>query len=147
MQDDSTKTNYKIYALFLGVILIITALGSVLWIIQQDAQTSPRKLYADIYQNGDLKQSILLSSVTEDYTFTIYNEQGNCNEIEVRPGSIGIISADCPDKLCVHQGFIQSSLLPITCLPNRLVIQIRQEQNQVNENVDNLELSPDIVTY
>lgn len=79
---------------------------------------------ADIYQSGELLTSIDLSAVSQPYTFTVTGENGCTNEIEVRPDQIGIISADCPDKLCVHQGFISDSRLPITCLPNRLVIQL-----------------------
>lgn len=94
------------------------------------------QITADIYQNGTLLQSIDLSSVTESYLLTITGENNCRNEIEVRPGSIGIISANCPDKLCVHQGFIDTSLLPITCLPNRLVIQIRTDK-----------VTTDITTY
>lgn len=95
---------------------------------------------AEIYQNGTLMQSISLDSVTEPYTFTVTGENGCRNEVEVRPGSIGIISADCPDKLCVRQGFIHTSLLPVTCLPNRLVIQIRSGEAPP-------EAMPDIITY
>lgn len=150
MQTKSNAASYQKHAILLGILLIMITLGSILWIVLQGGLTnfplsSPKShedssLYAHIYQNGDLLQSIHLSSVTESYRFTITNGDGGCNEIEVRPGSIGIISADCPDKLCVHQGFIESSLLPITCLPNRLVIQIRPPKNETD-------ISPDIVTY
>lgn len=101
----------------------------LLWIFFfADKDTSSHRI-ADIYQNGVLIQSIHLTEVTESYIFTITGENNCRNVIEVRPGSIGILSADCPDKLCVHQGFIDSTLLPITCLPNRLVIQIRTEDS------------------
>lgn len=138
------KPTYHIAAILLSVLLILIALASIFWIIQFpdkagiDKNTSSR-LYADIYQNGELKQSIDLSTVKESFTFTMEGEWGCTNKIEVRPKSIGIISASCPDKLCVHQGFIDNSLLPITCLPNRLVIQIRQEE--ISEE------STDIITY
>ncbi len=82
---------------------------------------------ADVYQNGNLIASIPLNSVKESYTFTVRAQNGGSNVIEVRKGAIGIVSADCPDRICVHQGFITDSVLPITCLPHRLVIQIRKE--------------------
>lgn len=155
MQENSNNKSYQKRALVLCVLLILIVIGCILWIVWHrsaiiqpptDSQSnianasSPQK-YADIYQNGELLQSILLSDITESYMFIISNESGSFNEIQVHSGSIGIISADCPDKLCVHQGFIQSSLLPITCLPNRLVIQIRQTENSA-ENI-----APDIITY
>ena len=145
-------------ALLLTLILFFLGTASLLWILlhspsgtsglipwQGSAQgdtsgaSSDKVLIADIYQNGSLLQSICLTSVEEPYTFTVTGEGNVTNEIEVRNGSIGIISASCPDKLCVHQGFISGSLLPITCLPNRLVIQVRESET------DNI--TPDIITY
>lgn len=86
--------------------------------------------------------SIPLAEETESRTFTVEGDNGCVNEIEVRPGSIGIISADCPDKLCVGQGFISDTRLPITCLPNRLVIQLRPVSSGAEDTA-----APDIITY
>ena len=160
MQKRTTPTIYQKRALLLCIFLGILVFGSILWIVLHGHRTllspaannignttSTTLLYADIYQNGELKQSILLSDVTESYTFTIYNEQDNFNQIQVRPGSIGITSASCPDQLCVHQGFIQTSLLPITCLPNRLVIQLRVEKPNEADYDNQIEITPDIITY
>ena len=87
-----------------------------------------------------LIKNIYLSDVSETYTFTVQGENGCVNEIEVRPGSIAIISADCRDKICVHQGFISDAKLPITCLPNRLVIRLRPVS-------DSPGAEPDAVAY
>ncbi len=78
---------------------------------------------ADVYQNGELIRSIDLSQVTESYTFTVEGPAG-VNTIQVEPGRIRVEQADCPDQICVNQGWISDSLVPIVCLPNGLVIQI-----------------------
>ena len=110
---------------------------------------------------------LAMDQVTQPRQFTLYGENGCSNTLEVRPGSIGIVSADCPDvsfgekcskstrvailaspslmpgrgtrggkafsmaararetcpdKICVQQGFLHDSRLPVTCLPNRIVI-------------------------
>ena len=70
--------------------------------------------------------SIPLDGSDAPYRFTVTGENGCVNEIEVRSDSIGIVSADCPDKLCVHQGFISHTGLPVVCLPNKLVIRLRE---------------------
>lgn len=95
---------------------------------------------ADIYQNGTLIMSIPLNEVRETRIFTITGESGCTNQVEVRPGCIAIIAADCPDKLCVNQGFLRDSRLPITCLPNRVVIQLRPVSKDGSPE-------PDIVTH
>lgn len=94
-------------------------------------------LTAYIYQDGQLIETIDLHAVTTPYTFTVPASDGGSNTIEVRPDAIGIIDADCPDKLCVSTGFVDSSLLPIVCLPHRLVIQL--ETNNQSQ--------PDVISY
>jgi len=140
-----TPTYKRIAFIFIILILGISLL-CMAWIFSNffnQNQSSPEDsiIIADIYQDGKLLQSIDLHQVTESYTFTVNGEHNCSNEIEVRPGSIGILSASCPDKLCVQQGFIDSTLLPITCLPNRLVIQLRLQDNSSDT------ITPDIMGY
>lgn len=133
------KTSYGKNALLLTLLLLITGIGSFLLIwLYPINYTDTSSLVADIYQNGQLLQSISLSAITDTETIIVTNEGNAVNEIELRPGSIGITSANCPDKLCVHQGFISDSLIPITCLPNRLVIQIREESSEDKITVDTI---------
>ena len=35
-----------------------------------------------------------------------------------------MLEADCPDQVCVRQGWVQDRTVPIVCLPHRLVIEI-----------------------
>ena len=42
----------------------------------------------------------------------------------VEPGRIRVESADCPDKVCVNQGYISDGTVPIACLPHKLIIRI-----------------------
>ena len=126
-------------AVLLGTVLLLISLASLLAILRPAKQGTG--YIADIYQNGSLIASIPLAEVQETYRFTITGASGCTNEIEVRPGSIGILTADCPDQLCVHQGFIRDSRLPITCLPNRIVILLRSPAEDIDE------ITPDIFTY
>jgi len=147
MQNKSTEQKRALMLIFILIIVVICCL---LWIVLRgnsffgNFAASPdnnTKIIADIYQDGVLLQSIPLHTVTEAYTFTVTGNNDAENEIEVRPGSIGILSASCPDKLCVHQGFINTSLLPITCLPNHLVIQVRLEKTSASDETS------DIIAY
>lgn len=80
---------------------------------------------ANIYLDGECVRSIDLSSVTEDFEFTVTG--GYENTIRVSAGKICVAHADCPDKVCVSQGWISNGVAPVVCLPNRLVIQIEDE--------------------
>lgn len=133
------KEKIKKIAILLGVFLILAVLCSILTLILTKSDDG---CIAEIYQNGELLQTIDLSSVKEMQTITITNEDGEWNIIEIRPGEIGVTKASCPDKICVHIGFANDSRLPITCLPNRLVI-VLHDKNEANEE----SITPDIYTY
>ena len=136
----SAKDRANPAAFLIGAVLILLSAASLIFILLPKSQENG--FTADIYQNGNLIASISLDEVREPYRFTVTGD-GNCsNEIEIRPGSIGIISANCPDKLCVHQGFISDSRLPITCLPTRLLIRLRPESDSSETNA-----SPAAVAY
>lgn len=136
-----TDLSYRKPALAIAVFLLVLSLGSLVFLLPGRKASD---YAADIFQDGILIETILLSEVREERTFTIEGDGGCVNEVAVRPGSIAIISADCPDKLCVHQGFISDSRLPITCLPNRLVIQLRPVSDSDSPGAA---ATPDAVTY
>ena len=132
-------------AFLLAAILFLIAVFCGVWIyvVSQKSGANDQALYADLYQNGELLQTIRLDTVTGEYSFEVTGDAGAVNTVCVRPGSIAIVSASCPDQICVHQGFISTSLLPITCLPNRLVIRVREEAS----TSDNITSVLDGVTY
>lgn len=135
------KSKTKPAAVLISTILLILSAVSLLYILLSRKEEAG--YIADIYQDGSLLISIPLTEVHEPYTFTVTGASGCQNQVEVRPGSIGIISADCPDKLCVHQGFVSDSRLPVTCLPNRLVIQLRPVSGQTGPDTEPV----DMITY
>ena len=40
------------------------------------------------------------------------------NRVRVEHGSILVVSADCPDQVCVRQGAITGGYVPIACVPH-----------------------------
>ena len=117
-------------ALVLVMVLLVLCVLSAFFIFTKK-QPATGSLHAEIYQNGELLQTLDLSAVTEPYSFTVEYPDGGFNTITVRPGAIGICDADCPDKLCVSMGYADSSLLPIVCLPHSLVIQVKEKDGSV----------------
>lgn len=130
--------SHKKAAIVLTALIALLLLISLCSIALVKARAGKQALVAEIYQNGILIKTIPLYLVTENQTFTVSGENGAENVIEVRPGSIAVTSASCPDKICVHQGFHSDSLLPITCLPNRLVIKLRPANPSNASDVDAL---------
>lgn len=140
-----TRQDYKKYAVIISVFLILSASFSLLYLLcpRLGGTAAGGGYIAEIYQDGRLLYSIPLNDLSQNRTFVVESAEGGINEIEIRPGSIGIISSDCPDKLCVRQGFITDAKLPVTCLPNRLVILLRPAPK--GESQDSITL--DIITY
>ena len=132
------KKSIRTAALLIAAFLILVTAACLIYLLA--VHNHAQSCVADIYQNGELILSIPLDRVQEPYTLDIEGENGCINQIEVRPDSIGMISANCPDLLCVKQGFIHSPTIPVTCLPNRLVIRLRPMENAFTNG-------PDAVTY
>jgi hypothetical protein len=43
---------------------------------------------------------------------------------DVSNGAIAFVASDCPDKVCVHTGYISRAGQVAVCLPNRVAIKI-----------------------
>lgn len=87
---------------------------------------------AHIIQNGEVIREINLQNINEAYEFNVSSNDGGYNTIRVENGKIGIVSADCPDKICVHQGLISSGAMPVVCLPHRLSIVIKDNDGNID---------------
>ena len=83
--------------------------------------TASTQNVARIKSDSTVIDTIDLSKVDEPYEFEIRNELGY-NKVRVEKGRIAVIEADCPDKVCVNQGYIEEGGLPIVCLPHKLTI-------------------------
>ena len=57
------------------------------------------------------------------FSFTVAWE-GGYNVVEVERGRIRVAEANCPDQICVRQGWLSNSAAPIACLPHKLVIRL-----------------------
>jgi hypothetical protein len=123
-------------AISISVVLLLLLLASLAWILWSGSRNAEDAMVADIYQDDVLIKSIDLSKVVRTERFTISGAHGEENVIEVRPGEIAVISANCPEQVCVHQGFRSNGLLPITCLPNHLMIMIRPADPNAPRELD-----------
>lgn len=54
------------------------------------------------------------------------------NIMVIENGKAYMKDADCPDKLCVHQGKISNANQCITCLPNKITITVVSDNQEVD---------------
>ena len=80
---------------------------------------------AVISVDGEPYKTVDLAAVAAPYEFTVETEYGR-NTVRVSHGTIQVVDADCPGRDCVQQGAISDGVIPIVCLPHKLVIEIRE---------------------
>lgn len=105
-------------ALLVGVAVLC------IWAIKVQLDRAEPGAVAKIYLDGALIQTIDLNEAGTAYTFPIESEGGGTNLILVEHGRIRVKEANCPDRVCVHQGWISDDSIPIVCLPHKLVIRV-----------------------
>lgn len=121
------------------LMILLSALCSLIGILSGKKGATESRYYADIYSGGKLLESIPLWQVSAPYTIQITGENSGTNKLLISPGEISVTDATCPDQICIHQGPLSDSALPIVCLPNRLVVQLRK--------VNDTDTVLDIVTH
>ena len=103
------------------LLLLAAAAVSAAYILFRGAGTAGP--VARVTRDGVLLEEIDLSRVDAPYSLTFEDGSGS-NTVLVERGRIRVSEADCPDQICVHQGWISDDLIPIICLPHRLLIEI-----------------------
>ena len=110
----------RAWAAWIAAAALVSALLTVRQLSGKSGGTT-----AVVTRHGEVLREIDLSRVTEEYRFTVETEDGGVNEILVQPGRICVAEANCPDRVCVTQGWLSDGALPIVCAPHELVIELR----------------------
>lgn len=101
----------------LGALIFIAGLCASIWMIRK-----PEGNMVVILQDGEALYQLDLENYKEPTVMEIAYENGQ-NTVLIENGRICISHADCSDQTCVKRGYLDSSTLPIVCLPHHLVIQ------------------------
>jgi len=99
---------------------VLAAAGAGVYLLRGGGGTM-----ADIYVDGELYKRVDLTAVAVPYDIPVKTQYGY-NVVHVEHGAVSVIRSDCPEQICVHQGAITDSRVPIVCLPHHLVIQIEE---------------------
>ena len=114
----------KFWLAVLGGVLLISAAVAILIRLAPAARAS-------VYMNGTLIESLDLNGVSAPFSFTVDSGEGT-NVISVERGRIRVSEADCPDGSCIRQGWLSDGLLPVVCLPHRLVIKLDGAASEID---------------
>ena len=99
--------------ILIGAIVAIIAIAIlVLFLSKKDGD------YVIVRVNGNEVAKYSLSQDGE------YSLNGGTNVLRIENGQAYLVSANCPDHLCVKQGKVDQNGETITCLPNRLTVTV-----------------------
>lgn len=107
----------KRHDLYLVLALVFVALSLFAFNRMSEKSGNCAVIYVD---NKEFKRLPL----SEDTTLNINGKNTVC----VKDGKVFMESADCPDRLCVHQNPLKLSGRDIVCLPNRVTIRVVAEK-------------------
>ncbi len=69
----------------------------------------------------------------KDITYEIDGYEGGHNTLIIKDGAAYMSDASCPDHLCMGMGKISKNGQSIICLPNRVVVEIRDAGGKAPE--------------
>lgn len=104
-----------------AVILLIAAAGFFINYLnhRQPAALAKVKVNGQVVSSYDLNQ---------DLETTIQGYGGGTNHLVIQNGALWIDEATCPDKVCIHQGKITMNREVVSCLPNRVIVTITEQE-------------------
>ena len=114
--------------LVIGVILVLALAAYVGVSIFQDTNTHNAE--AVVLINGKEYGRFPLDMNVEE---RIELSDGSYNVLVIKEGKADVTEASCPDGICVNHRAVSKQNQSITCLPNKLVVEI---QNGEESDVD-----------
>ena len=100
---------------------VLFILGAGYWLLRGGGEA----VTAAVYVDGELYDTYDLAAVVIPYEVRIETEYGY-NILRLSHGAVEVAEADCSEQVCVKQGAVTDSLIPIVCLPHHLVIEIEE---------------------
>lgn len=107
--------------------IAVALFGGIFIKINQKKNYSEK--YAEIYVEGALYKKVILDNSNQKEIINIETNLGK-NVVEINNGGVRITDSDCPDKICVKDGFKSNPGEVLVCLPHKVVIEIKGKNNK-----------------
>ena len=101
----------------IALILIILALSTAILIVTRSRKEQGAYVVVMV-QNEEIARYSLDGD-------GIYAINGGTNTIEIKDGRVRMLEAQCPNHLCIRQGWIRFEGQSIVCLPNKVTVTVR----------------------
>ena len=113
----------------IAILLVLSCIPEGIFFLsgaKQDGQGTVAVVTID----GKTVKEIPLSSHGGIDSLTVQGTDGGYNVIVVKDQAIGITEADCPDKICIQEGFISRPGESVICLPHKVIVEVKAEGNE-----------------
>lgn len=116
--------------LLIGLLLLagIVSMASIRIGMRRDGSSVQVTIDGDIYGTYPLDQS-------DSQTIPITIDGRVTNTLQLEDGAAKMVSADCPDQICVHHKEVSRQGETIVCLPNRVVVEVRGAEKSELDSV------------
>ncbi|MBD7915153.1 NusG domain II-containing protein [Clostridium sp. Sa3CUN1] len=114
----------KLDFVIIAVLMVLSFLPEI--ILGASVGKGLNNTYAEITVAGKLYKRVPLSVHTGEEIIEVNTKWGT-NIVEVKDNKIGIIDADCPDKVCMNPAYIEKAGESLVCLPHKVMIEIKGE--------------------
>lgn len=112
----------KLDFVIIGMLMLLSFLPEI--ILGASVGKGLKNTYAEITIAGELYKTIPLSEHKGEEIINIETEHGY-NTVLIKDNTIGIIDADCPDKVCMNPPYIEKAGESLVCLPHKVMIEIK----------------------
>ena len=86
----------------------------------------------EVFVDGNIYASYNLQNFTEEKEIEIKSQFGT-NVLEISPDGARMLSASCPDKRDVRDGKITKSGQTLICIPNRVMVKLLGNNDEVDK--------------
>ncbi|PRR76629.1 NusG domain II-containing protein [Clostridium thermopalmarium] len=120
----------KLDIIIIVVLLILSIIPSIyLMLFKSDNENSNIVIKVD----GELTKSVPLKNENKSNIYE-FNFDNNIGYVEVKNGRVRMLEMDkevCPEGICSDTGWIENSYESIVCLPNRIIVTIEGNKDEV----------------
>ena len=117
-------------------LLVIIAVCIVAIILLIPHFTGGKALEAEISVDGKIVKTLDLNEINGFFEFT--TDTSPAVTVTAEKGRIRVSDAECPDKLCVNCGWLDSDSDMAVCLPAKVTVTVKGAKSKN---------APDVITY
>ena len=103
--------------------LILVGVLMIVALLPLAVDSGAEKNFAVVKIDGAIVRKL---DLTAEETFTLAAGGGK-NIVAIKNGTVSVLDADCPDKICVRRGAIAHVGETIACVPHGVLIEIAED--------------------